>query len=114
MNHVGERYFQEQTTHDDRLSGFSKTIFFKYKTCANCVSSHRPLNLANTKHDMKADGNTLQHPVEFQSMYAYLPQCELTQRTRKDGFADPHYLLRLQVRLFPRLSIRSEQRIAET
>jgi len=73
VKHVGKRHFQEQTTYDDRLAGFSEALFFKYKTCANCVNGHRLLDMANTKHNMKADCNALQNSVELQSMSAYLP-----------------------------------------
>jgi len=70
---VGAWCIWEQATYDDRLSSFSKALLLKYKTCADRLSGHRLLDMTNTKHDMKADGNTLQNPADVSPCPHLLP-----------------------------------------
>ena len=80
---VGAWCIWEQATYDDRLSSFSKALLLKYKTCADRLSSDRLLDMTNTKHDMKADGNTLQNPAEAQSMTALTTSQNTLEELRK-------------------------------
>jgi len=105
---------QEAGTYQDRLPGLGKPLFLKYQACADGVNGHSLLDLACTKHDMKADSNTLQNPAEVSPCSRTYYLSERTQRTRKAASVGLRYLPRLQARLVLQPSTRSGQQKVET